>query len=161
MDSLISKPTPGDIKRALRNLPRGIKGVDVMYDQAMKRISGQEEEYRTLAIRVLSWVTHTKRPLTTAELQHACTVEIGTAELDTDFIPEIEDIVSVCAGLVTVDENSQIIRWIHYTTQEYFERTWTLSIPNAQVDIASVCLTYLSFDIFATGFCSTEEDLKA
>lgn len=103
MDSLISKPTPGDIKRALRNLPRGIKGVDAMYDQAMKRINGQEEEYQTLATRVLSWVTHTKRPLTTAELQHACTVEIGTAELDTDFIPEIEDIVSACAGLDTLN----------------------------------------------------------
>ena len=161
MDSLISKPTPGDIKRALRNLPRGIKGVDAIYDQVMKRINGQEEGYQTLAIRVLSWVTHTKRPLTIAELQHACTVEIGTAELDTDFIPEIEDIVSACAGLVTVDENSQIIRWIHYTTQEYFERTWTLLIPSAQVDIATVCLTYLSFDIFTAGFCSTEEDFKA
>lgn len=74
-----------------------------MYDQAMKRINGQEEEYQTLATRVLSWVTHTKRPLTTAELQHACTVEIGTAELDTDFIPEIEDIVSACAGLDTLN----------------------------------------------------------
>jgi len=72
----------------------------------MKRINSQEEEYQTLITRVLSWVTHTKRPLTTAELQHACTVEIDTAKLDADFIPEVEDIVSACAGLVTVDENS-------------------------------------------------------
>ncbi|OCL02380.1 hypothetical protein AOQ84DRAFT_382728, partial [Glonium stellatum] len=161
MDSLVSKPTRGDIKLALRNLPHGIGGVDAMYEQAMKRINGQEEELRTLAMKVLSWVTHAKRPLRAAELQHACAVEIGATELDTDFIPDVEDMVSACAGLVTVDEKSQIIRWIHYTTQEYFGRAWASLIPNAQLDIVKVCVTYLSFDVFLTGLCSTKEELEA
>jgi hypothetical protein len=42
-----------------------------------------------------------------------------------------EDMVSVCAGLVTVDEESNIIRLAHYTTQEYFNQTrekWFLNI---------------------------------
>jgi hypothetical protein len=58
-----------------------------------------------------------------SELQHALAVEVGEAELDEENLPEIEDIVSVCAGLVTIDEESGIIRLVHYTTQEYFERT--------------------------------------
>jgi hypothetical protein len=161
MDSLLSKSTPGAIRLALQDLPRGIKGLDTLYEQAMKRIDGQEEDFRKLAKQVLSWVTHAKRPLTTAELRYAVAVRRGAAELDEDFLPEIEDLVSVCAGLVTIDEQSDIIRWIHYTTQEYFERTWTLWVPNAQVDIASVCLTYLSFDAFAAGFCQTDQEFKA
>ena len=32
IDSLISKPTPRDIKWALRNLPYEIKGIDAMYN---------------------------------------------------------------------------------------------------------------------------------
>ena len=44
-------------------------------------------------------------------------------KLDEENLPEIEDMVSVCAGLVTIDEESNIIRLVHYTTQEYFERT--------------------------------------
>jgi hypothetical protein len=53
-----------------------------------------------------------------------------------------------------------IIRWIHYTTQEYFERTWTFWVPHAQMDIAGVCLTYLLFDAFATGFCHTDTEFE-
>jgi ankyrin repeat protein len=161
MDSLLSKSTCGDIKLALRNLPRGIEGLDMMYKEAMKRIDSQEEGFRALAKKVLSWVTHAKRQLTTTELQYALAVRHGAVELDGDFVPEVEVIVSVCASLVTVDEQSGIIRWIHYTTQEYFERTWTLWVPYAQVDIASVCLAYLSFDVFAVGFCPTDEEFEA
>src|ERR1700733_3704356 len=160
MDSFLRKPTPGDIKLALRNLPRGIKGLDMMYDQAVKRIEGQEEGFRELAKYVLSWITHAKRPLTTAELRHALAVRDGAVELDEDFAPDIEDLFSVCAGLITVDEQSHFIRWIHYTTQEYFERTWTLWTPRAQAYIASVCLTYLSFDTFESGSCPTDEEFE-
>jgi len=55
MDALMSKSTRGGIKLALRNLPDGMKGLDVIYDQAMKRIDGQEEGFRELAKLVLSW----------------------------------------------------------------------------------------------------------
>jgi ankyrin repeat protein len=69
--------------------------------------------------------------------------------------------VSVCAGLVTVDEESNIIRLVHYTTQEYFERTRTDWFPNVQKDVTITCVTYLSFDIFAIGFCPTDEKFEA
>lgn len=58
--------------------------------------------------------TCAKRPLTTLELQHALAVEVGESELDEENFPEIEDMVSVCAGLVTVDEECGIIRLVHY-----------------------------------------------
>ena len=157
----MSQPTRGHIKQALQNLPKGIEGLDETYRQAMKRIEGQEEGFRVLAKKVLSWVTHAKRPLITTELQHALAVREGLAELDEDFIPEVEDLISVCAGLVTVNEQSQVIGWIHYTTQEYFERTWTDWFPDAETDIAKTCITYLSFDAFETGFCPTDEEFEA
>jgi hypothetical protein len=47
--------------------------------------------------------------------------------------------VSVCAGLVTVDEESDIIHLAHYATQEYFERTQNFRFPDAQRDIAITC----------------------
>jgi hypothetical protein len=37
--------------------------------------------------------------------------------------------VSVCAGLVTIDEESNIIRLVHHTTQEYFERSQNSPAP--------------------------------
>jgi hypothetical protein len=89
----------------------------------MERIEGQIVDAKVLAKQVLSWITCAKRTLTTFELQHALAVETGEPELDRENLPEIEDMVSVCAGLVTVDKESRVIRLIHYTTQEYFERT--------------------------------------
>ena len=50
-------------------------------------------------------------------------MEVGESNLDEDNLPEIEDMVSVCAGLVTIDEESNVIRLVHYITQEYFKRT--------------------------------------
>ena len=59
-------------------------------------------------------------------------LEVGESELDEENLPEIEDMVSVCAGLVTVDEESEIIRLVHYTTQEYFERTQKVLVSRTQ-----------------------------
>jgi ankyrin repeat protein len=92
------------------------------------------------------------------ELRHALAVEIDEPELDQSNMPETEDMISVCAGLVTADQESNIIRLVHYTTQEFFERTWENWFPSAQNDIASICLTYLSFDAFETGFCQSDRE---
>lgn len=92
------------------------------YDETMERICRQEPAWKELAMQVLSWITCAKRPLTASELQCALAVELTKSELDRDNFPQIEDMVSVCAGLVTVDDESGIIHVVHYTTQEYFEQ---------------------------------------
>jgi hypothetical protein len=68
--------------------------------------------------------------------------------------------VSVCAGLVVIDEGSAIIRLVHYTTQEYFKRIIDKWNPSAQLDITSTCLTYLSFGIFRSGSRSSNKGFE-
>ena len=79
MDSLMSQPHLEHIK-LLWEPARGIKGLDKTYEQAMKRIEGQEEGSRELAKQVLSWITCAKRPLSTSELQHALAVRADMAD---------------------------------------------------------------------------------
>lgn len=126
----------------------------------MKRINGQKPGLRKLAMKVLAWITCAKRPLTTSELQHALAVTVGEPTLDEDNLFEIEDIVSVCAGLVTVDEESGIIRLVHYTTQEYFERTQEKWFLHTEEYITAICATYLSFDVFENGACATDDEFE-
>ncbi|OPB45095.1 ankyrin repeat protein [Trichoderma guizhouense] len=159
LDSLKSKWTPKAIRRALETLPTGSEVYTETYDAAMDRIKGQTGS-RELAIQVLSWITCARRRLTTLELQHALAVEVGKSDLDGDNLPEIEDLVSVCAGLVAVDEESNIIRLVHYTTQEYFERTQSHWFPHANVSITTICVTYLSFRVFESGFCPTDDSFN-
>jgi hypothetical protein len=144
----------------MKNLATGSGAYDHAYEDAMERINSQIKDQEELAKQVLSWITCVKRPLTTSELQHALAIEIGESQLDKENIPEVEDIVSVCAGLVTADEESATIRFVHYTTQEYFERTQSYWFPNAEIDITITCVTYLSLSIFETGSCRTNNEFE-
>jgi hypothetical protein len=130
--SLDDKLTPKAIRYALERFRKQSPGLGedskvhvlrLAYDHAMERIYGQKAGLKELAQQVLGWITCAKRPLTTTELQHALAVEIGDQELDKDNLPQLDDMTSVCAGLVTIDEESNTIRLVHYTIQEYFERT--------------------------------------
>ena len=147
------------ISKAL-NDDKKSKALDHAYAQAMERIECQEAGFQELAKQVLLWITSSKRPLTTFELLHALAVEISAPRLDEDNFPELEDVVSVCASLVTIDKRSDIIRLVHYTTQEYFERTQDFWFPHAQRGIATTCLTYLSFHIFETGACPSDKEFE-
>ena len=54
-----------------------------------------------------------------------------------------------------------MIRLVHYTTQEYFQRTSNRWFPDANKTMAATCLTYLSFDTFQSGICPTDTDFEA
>ena len=162
LDSLEDKISVMEVEDALEKLPKGEYAYRQAYDEAMeKRIKGQKPIFSDLALRTLSWITFSKRPLTTSELQHALAVTDGASTLDLRNLTHIDLITSVCAGLVTVDEESDIIRLVHYTTQEYFDQTWATWFPDGQTDIAKTCVTYLSFKAFETGISHTYEDFKA
>ncbi|CAG8419070.1 unnamed protein product [Penicillium salamii] len=144
LNSLVGKRSPKSIKNSLKNLSSGANTYDSAYNDAVDRIKSQTPDQTELALQVLSWVSCAKRQLTTVELQTALAVEIGEYLFDKDNIPDITDMVSACAGLVTVDEQSNIIRLVHFTAQEYFERHQTTLFPNAQYELGKICVTYLS-----------------
>jgi ankyrin repeat protein len=153
-------PSRKALRTALSKLPTGSAAYDSAYEDAMKRIEGQIPEKEKLAKQVLSWITCARRPLTMLELQHALAVEADETELDKENFSEIDDMVSACAGLVTIDQESGIIRLVHFTTQEYFERTHKNWFPQAESDITKICIAYLSFSVFDSGFCRTNADFE-
>lgn len=147
MDALCARPTSGHVKKALDELKTVARGTDklaFLYEQAMDRINGRDKDSRELAHAVLSWVTHAIDPLTAVQLQHALATTISTTELDRDFMPDFSYLVSICAGLITVNGQG-VVHWIHYTAQEYFNRTWEKWLPKGPIDIVRTCITYLSF----------------
>ena len=111
-------------------------------------------------MNILLWVTCAKRQLTTLELQHALATKPGMHDLDRGDLPNVADMVSVCGGLVTVDEESKILRLVHSTTHEYLMQIREHWFPGADSTIATTCVTYLSFSVFETGLCKTDEEFK-
>ena len=149
LDSLLGKRSPKAVRIALDKLPTGTDAYDSAYDSAIERIESQMAEQTELAKQALAFLTCAQSPLSTLELQEAMGVEVGELELDPDNYPDIEDVLASCLGLITVDEDSDIIRLVHYTTQEYLERTLSRWYPEAEAMIVDVCLSYLCLNRYA------------
>ena len=133
-------------------MPRELDG---LYGETLKRIKGQPGEDGALGMRVLSWVTHARRPLSVEELGHGLAVEHdedgeSPDEFDPDNLLSSRSLVDVCAGLIVIDPRSQIIRLVHYTAQEYFDKEREHLFEDAESDISKACLTYLSYGIANT-----------
>lgn len=116
----------------------------------MERILCQKTSDVDLAHNILSWILHALRPLAVEEIQHALATELGQKELDRECLIDKEDIVSVCAGLVTIDQERNIIHFVHQTVREYLQSIRRDQFPTAQESITRTCLTYLCFDVFTT-----------
>jgi hypothetical protein len=76
-------------------------------------------------------------------------IELDESEFDEDNMPDEELLTSLCAGLVVIEEESNLVRLVHYTTEEFFQRCRTTRFPRAHKIIALHCITYLSYDVFA------------
>ncbi|KAH7191748.1 nucleoside phosphorylase, partial [Fusarium flagelliforme] len=146
--TLLSQPTKGDLLEALKTLNKGERGLDDHYYQAMKRIKDQEPKRKALALKILTWIVHSKRRLTLRELQHALAVREDTKKLDEDFIPQPEIILSLTSGLVILEEESSIVRLVHYTAQEYFKWQHKRWFQHAESEITITCVTYLLLSPF-------------
>ncbi|KAL9614039.1 MAG: hypothetical protein Q9167_001454 [Letrouitia subvulpina] len=158
LKSLIELDNPKAILQALKRLPIEL---EASYDEAINRIERQPDQRRARAKQVLSWISFTMRPLTVTELRQALAVELGSKEFDKSSLPALTRLISVCAGLIAVDRQRQVIRLVHETTQNYFERNRLKLFPEAQQEISKTCLTYLSFDALAKGPCSTDEEMES
>lgn len=157
MDSLLNCPNPKILRDTLKALPSGADAYEQAYKKAVQRIKSQKSMLLKLALETISWIMCAKRHLTLGELQHALAIESHTEALDEDNLTEIDTIVSACAGLVIVDKQSNGIRLVHYTTQVYFERAQGEHFPDCHQRIAHACLTYISYDVFHSGICSTAD----
>ncbi|KAF3905954.1 Ankyrin-3 [Orbilia brochopaga] len=131
------------------------------YDGAMERIESYNQDSRDLAKQVLNWITSAMRPLTLSELRCALAVELSKSRFNDDNLPDADRMISVCAGLITVDRDSDITRLVHYTAQEYFDRHHESLFPNCQTEITNTCITYLLYETFQDGPCDTEDLFRA
>ena len=111
------------------------------YAEAIIRIDSQDSDRKELAWRTLSWIIYAMRPLKTRELSNILSLEPGTNSIGNGDFYDIEDVISVCAGLVTIDANIDVVRLIHRTAQEYLEGVQCKLY--SRLDIARECEVFI------------------
>lgn len=156
MNGLLTPETEGDVKDNLANIAKGENELDEAYSPTMTRIQNQEESSKQLAVRGLTWIVHAKRQLSIIELRHALAVRPNTSRLDLAYCPSVKRILSVCVGLVKMDEKSEMIDLVHKTTRDYFKISKKFWFPDAESEMTTTSITYLSFDALS-GYCKSSE----
>lgn len=145
----LTKPnlTLAQIKKILKNFPDQL---DELYETNLQRMN--QEEDRELAFLVFSRVAFARRPLTLRELQHALVLEPGQRDIDEESCNEKETILSSTIGLVKIDSgHNPTVRLFSRTLLEYLKKPEVIKkwFPNAELEMASACLTYLHFSVFS------------
>ncbi len=105
----------------------------------MQRIQKLDSASTECANNVLSWVLFAQRLMTIEGLRCALAVEPDDSFLDEEAPPDCNYLLSVCCGLIMTSGVNDIVWFVHYTTQEYFERP-----RHPLLSAAQASRTYLS-----------------
>lgn len=171
--SLAKEDNKRDLRQALGSLPTELNGT---YRQTMARIESQDKHRVKRAHQVITWILHARRALSIEELQCALAIKTGDTNFDKDGLVSIDVLLSTCHGLVVVDRQSgllnqppgreatpkvlNVVRFVHYTTEEFFEQIRTTTYPFGHELLAKVCITFLSFTDFSCDSFFAERTYK-
>ena len=130
--------TKDDIKLALTEIPAGM---EPLYDQMIEIIANQPSKPREMAIRILTWVACSFRPLEVAELEVALRPDFK------DFVNLAYTVEEICGHFVVVKKSK--IALIHETASQFLLRkTSNLHVRILENEghnhIAVVCIQFLS-----------------
>lgn len=146
VESLVDRVSAKKVRQALTSLSAGPEGLQRAYEKAVEQVDSQRVGHRGLARQTIAWITLSRRPLSMKELQHA--IAASGAKDDEpyeDLISPQNLVTSVCAGLVVHDVTTNSVRFVHMTTQEFFEGHLESWVVDAKAMIARACFTYASY----------------
>ncbi|TFK24687.1 ankyrin [Coprinopsis marcescibilis] len=124
-----------NLRTALQDLPSGVHD---MYESAMSRIKCQPNG--DLAKPILVWVAyaHPQASLLIEDLRCALATCIHTCEFNSDQLVDKEILISLCCGLVTLNEIGYV-HLIHYTAYDYLRSRIASFCEDPHTEIASTC----------------------
>lgn len=139
------KRTKTSFRQFLRDLPLVL---DDTYKEVWLQIESQSSGKFELAKSVLTWVCYSREPIEATALQHALfAARIEDLEcIDEEDLEDLDDLIQVCNGLVVQHKESNVIRFEHYTAEEFFPGYLADTLFTAHSTISRVCLRYLSMN---------------
>jgi hypothetical protein len=140
--------TAKEVREALNSLPPTYDGC---YEFTLKQIEMKDTVQRNLAFKVLAWLSHALGGLTVKALQDALSVQAGDEKVDEEKQIPVDDLISVCSGLVVTDNvnGTQNISLLNQTASRYLKNIQSASFPPGHEIILKACLAYLSLPVFS------------
>jgi len=145
------------MEEALDTMPQGL---DNAFKETLQRIEDQPENRKALAMNALMWISHAKRPLLIGELVDVLAIKSSERSLNKRNRNSLRLVLECCFGLVTLDEESSVIRLVHYLVQEYLLEHRARLFPSGEGLVAEKCLRYLLCNAFLTGSCPDQKSIE-
>ncbi len=156
--AVLDSVSAGEMEEALDTMPQGL---DDAFEETLQRIQVQPENRKTMAMNTLMWISHAKRPLLIGELVDVLAIKSSERSLNKRNRPSQRLVLECCFGLVTLDEESSVIRLVHYSVQEYLLEHRAGIFPSGEELVAEKCLRYLLCNAFSTGSCPDQGTIEA
>jgi ankyrin repeat domain-containing protein 50 len=109
LDALWDCTNVSDIEKTLDEFPRRIEDV---YKRTWKRILDQTPAMTELAQKVLVWVLCSTRSLKIEELRHVLAICPRTHRFNPSHIVDEGTLLGLCRGLVNVEDNTNLVRFV-------------------------------------------------
>ncbi|KAA6406931.1 MAG: hypothetical protein FRX48_09229 [Lasallia pustulata] len=152
MDNLLEQETWEDVDEELGTeiLPRRI---DEAYGRILLRIRKHENAIPRVK-HILGMMTVAKRPLWLHEIQGALSIRLDDKSIDLEHRKIRKHLKAICGSIVEVHEYDSA-ELIHHTAKTFLEQTHSEQFINADIanrNMATLCLSYLTFDCIALEF---------
>lgn len=173
--ALLDVESVRDLHERLRNLPGDITA---SYKQTMERINGQKTRQSQRALQVLCWLAHARRPLEAKELEQALAIRDTDKKYEKDGEISTDTLLSYCMGLVVTGKQERetisgwlhsrrrpmiqesewvvVVRFVHLTAQEYFDKFPEQIGLRGHLNIAETCISTLLLSDFDLDACLTQ-----
>ena len=117
------------------------------YKEVVQRIESSQPGDKELAMKTLSWLFRAQRPLRMEELLEALALEEYEPDRSLDNVLENKlmpsDLLECCKSLVVFNNSSGLVRFTHFTVQQFIERHIDMLPPASH--LARTCLAYVAF----------------
>lgn len=145
---LCGEVTEEGVEKALTEVP---KDLDQIYLEMLHSIRVRHESSRrlTMAENALKWILYAVRPLSPTELIEAIslTPESTTEKSKSDNLT-LSVVFDICQNLVVLDERLGVLRFAHFTVQEFLVKHFQLK--EGHTGVAEVCLTLVMNNLTGT-----------
>ena len=131
IERLCREKIEDDVMIALENnLPEDL---DQLYQESLSHIFKTGMTARDAAVRIFSWMLHMREPLTPSAFLAA----VSNGQKST---MQLSELMALCANLVVLDKNCNVIRFSHPSAKDFLERHDAFTGGMAHNLLASTCI---------------------
>ncbi|KAF8459944.1 hypothetical protein BDZ91DRAFT_785581, partial [Kalaharituber pfeilii] len=130
-------------------------GLEKAYERIVVRIYSTNNVQRRNAGRILDLLACSRRPLKKHEIQAVFAIEMKDRTVDFEQRSMIDDIGDICGSLIEVNTDGAI-QFVHMTARFFLTERNLIDLVSAELNLAILCTTYLTFDCFDSLLPETE-----